>query len=119
VLWPPQLDDLKADLGVPRTDTRDDAQLQVVLDAAIATVEQELAGSYNFRSASVLELLLPTPPANVILGTIRYAIRWKTRSNSPDGLVDMGELGSARIPSFDPDIEQLLGIRRYRPPMVL
>ena len=30
----------------------------------------------------------------------------------------MGELGSARIPSFDPDIEALLGVGRYRPPMV-
>lgn len=119
MLWPPQLDDLKADLKRPRADTENDAQLQVILDAAIASVEKELAGTYNFRSASVAELLLPAPPANVILGTIRYAIRWNNRSNSPDGLVDMGELGSARIPSFDPDIEQLLGIRRYRPPMVL
>jgi hypothetical protein len=33
--------------------------------------------------------------------------------------VDLGnDLGSARVPSVDPDIERLLGIGRYRGPMV-
>jgi hypothetical protein len=86
---------------------------------AIADVEEELAGTYNFHGASVAELLLPAPTQNIILGTLRYAVRLKQRTSSPDGLVDLGELGSARIPSSDPDIDRLLRIRRYRPPMVL
>jgi hypothetical protein len=33
-------------------------------------------------------------------------------------MVDMGELGTTRVPSVDPDIERLLGIGRFRAPMV-
>lgn len=54
----------------------------------------------------------PTP--DLILGTLRLAGRWHTRRRSPDGLVSMAELGAARVPSFDPDIERLLKIGRYR-----
>lgn len=53
----------------------------------------------------------PTPDLH--LGTLRLAGRWHTRRRSPDGLVAMAELGAARVPSFDPDIERLLKIGRY------
>jgi hypothetical protein len=52
------------------------------------------------------------------LGTVRLAARWHNRRRSPDGMLDMGELGNARIPTGDPDIERLLGIARFRGPMV-
>ncbi|MBB2500264.1 hypothetical protein H5411_14160 [Amycolatopsis echigonensis] len=51
------------------------------------------------------------------LGTVRLAAREFARRRSPEALIDMGELGSARIPSFDPDIERLLGIGRFRGPV--
>ena len=117
-MWPPQLQDLKTDLGVP--DNRDDVTLAEDLDAAVATVERELWGDFNFDGTMVDEagLPLPIPPPDVVLGTLRLAGRWHNRRRSPDGVIDMGELGTARIPSFDPDIERMLGVGRYRRPMV-
>jgi hypothetical protein len=114
VPWPPQLQDVKDYVGV--TDNRDDASLQVALDAAVSYVEDVLAGSYNFVGDPLS--LLPLPTARVVQGTVRYAARQHSLRRSPDGTIDMGELGTARIPTYDPAIEQLLGIGRWRAPMV-
>lgn len=116
--WPPQIEDLKTDLGV--SDSRDDFRLQQVLDAAVGVVERELEGACNFTGAAAAagEPVLPEPSPSVVLGTIRYAGRWHSRRQSPDGRIDNGELGSARVPGFDPDIERMLGTGRFRPPMV-
>lgn len=112
--WPPDLPLLKLDANV--TDDRDDARLQLVLDAAVAFVEQVHLGRYNF--AGDPELPLPAPGEGIELGTVRLAYRWHVRRRSPDGLVAMGELGSSRVPSFDPDIERQLRIGRYALPVV-
>jgi hypothetical protein len=108
--WPPQLAELKSDMGI--TDTRDDAQLTVCLDAAIAYVERVRVESFNFDADPESEL--PDPTADLELGTLRLAGRWFSRRKSPEALIEMGEFGSARVPSFDADIERLLGIGRYR-----
>lgn len=108
--WPPQLQDLKTDAQIPGTE--DDGVLQSTLDAAVVLVE---------RVRSDLDYgphpLGTSPSDDVRLGTIRLAARWFARRRSPEALVDMAELGSARIPSFDPDIERLLGIGRFRGPV--
>jgi hypothetical protein len=125
LVWPPQLGDLKHEMRL--TESRDDARLQVVLDAAIDRVSELRAGDFDFSGgppAVDLDLtdevyVLPVPDHRLCLGTIRLAWRWYTRSKSPDGLVDLGnDLGSARVPSIDPDIEQMLSVGRYRRPMV-
>jgi hypothetical protein len=117
VPWPPELQDLKDYVGV--SDNRDDVTLAVALDSAVDYVQDVLAGSYNFVGDPLLALLLPAPTARIVQGTLRYASRLQQPlRRSPDGTVDMGEFGSARIPSNDPDIERLLGIGRWRPPMV-
>jgi len=99
VIWPPTLADLKRDLSL--TDTRDDTTLTACLDAAVTFVMRVRAdvGDKN---------------GDIALGTVRLAGRWFIRRRSPDGLLAMADLGAARIPSFDPDIERLLGIGRYR-----
>lgn len=125
LVWPPQLPDLKHEMRV--TDSRDDARLQVNLDAAIGYVEDKRAGDFDFSGGPPAvdtdltddEVPLPVPDHKICLGTIRLAWRWYTRTKSPDGLVDLGnDLGSARVPSVDPDIEQMLRVGRYRGPMV-
>lgn len=121
--WPPQLADLKHDLKIG--DSRDDARLQSQLDAAIEFVEDKRAGDFDFSGRpptidtdlSDAIVPLPVPGHRMCLGAIRLAGRWYNRLRSPDGLVDMGDAGSVRIPTVDPDIEQMLGIGRYREPM--
>ena len=114
MVWPPQLPDLKEYVGV--SDNRDDATLMVALDAAVAYVEDALAGTYNFLGDPLVVLPAPTP--RVVQGAVRYAARLHNLRRSPDGTIDMGELGTARIPTNDPEVERLLGVGRWRPPMV-
>lgn len=108
MVWPPTLEDLKNDLGIAADDTRDDAKLTATLQAAVAYVER-VRSDLDFESGV---------PADVSLGTVRLAGRWHTRRRSPDGLVNMAELGASRVPGVDPDIERLLGIGRYGKPVV-
>jgi hypothetical protein len=115
-MWPPDLDAFKLELRSRGEDPLaldvDDDQLATALAAAISFVERVRAGAYNF--AGDLDSTLPDPSADLVLGTLRLASRWHTRRRSPDALIEMGELGASRVPSFDPDIDRLLGIGRYR-----
>lgn len=108
--WPPVLADLKEDLKIEADDTRDDDRLTVCLDAAIAFVVR-VRPTYNYDADPTSDLDDPTE--DLFLGTVRLAGRWHTRRRSPDGLIQMAELGASRVPSFDPDIERLLSIGRF------
>lgn len=116
--WPPTLAELKADMSLGAADTRDDDALQVVLSAAIVVVQRLREGDLDFGVPPASPAVLPVPDADVILGTIRLAARWHTRRRSPDALVALAELGSARVPSFDPDVDMLLQIGKHHVPVV-
>lgn len=103
---------LKNDLGIEIKDTRDDLTLTGVLNSAVSYVERLRSGDFNFTDDVLSEL--PVPTEDLKLGTIRLAGRWFNRRRSPDGLVNMQEMGVGRVPSFDPDIDRLLGIGKYR-----
>lgn len=118
-MWPPTLDEMKLDMPRPDAGTPpggEDARLQQVLDAAVAFVEAVHDGRYDFADESGADL--PSPPADVRLGTIRLAVRWHQRRRTPDGMVQMADLGAGRVPGVDPDIERMLGIGRYAPAVV-
>lgn len=102
---------LKKDMKLAVTDTRDDEALTIQLDAATAFVESVHGEKFDFTGAG--SSTLPPPDEDTVLGTYRLAQRWFARQKSADGIVSMGELGNARVPSFDPDIDRLLGIGRY------
>lgn len=114
-MWPPTLAELKLDMKIPDDDTRDDDRLRQVLDAAVVFVERVRPG-FNYQAESGSDL--PDVPDDLRLGTLRLAGRWHTRRRSPDALIEMGELGASRVPGVDPDIERLLGIGRYRAPVI-
>jgi hypothetical protein len=114
--WPVTLEDLKLDAQIDPDDTRDDVALQIVLSAALSFIERVHAGRYTF--AGTPTVLLPLPPFDMRLGTARLAYRWHTRRRSPDALIAMGELGSTRVPSFDPDIERMCRIGRFSLPVI-
>lgn len=105
------LADLKNEMGIDEDDTRDDERLTRNLDAAVAFVERVRRGQINFDEDPLVDL--PAPTADLKLGTLMLARRWHTRGRSPDGLVAMGEMGSARVVSFDPDIDRLLRLGRH------
>jgi hypothetical protein len=107
--WPPELSELKSDMKI--VDTRDDARLQFVLDAAVAFAERVHAGTYSFGDPLSV---LPGAPPDIALGVLRLAGRLHLRRRSPDGLVSNGDLGVARVATTDPDIERFLRIGRFR-----
>lgn len=121
VVWPPALAELQDDVRGRRMageqldiDLSDATQLQRMLDAAVAFVQRVRGEDFNFAADPLSAL--PAPDADLVLGTIRLAVRWHTRRRSPDALVlQAGELGTVRIPSFDPDIDRMLGIGRFAP----
>jgi hypothetical protein len=117
--WPPVLDELKEDLRSRGEDPValdvDDDRLQTVLDASVSFVRR-VRPRFNYDAD--LDSTFPDPTADLVLGTVRLASRWHTRRRSPDALIEMGELGASRVPSFDPDIDRLLRIGRHALPVV-
>jgi hypothetical protein len=113
--WPPTLATLKVDLKLGPDDDRDDERLTLDLTAAVAFVERVRAGAFNFDDT--LDSALPEPTADLILGTLRLAGRWDERRKSPDALIQMAEMGAGRVPTVDSDIDRLLGIGRFAPPV--
>jgi hypothetical protein len=116
--WPPDLAFLKRDQKI--TDERDDARLADMLAAAVSFVQEIHRGRFDFGEIpeDVTADPLPTPGAQMELGTVRLAVRWSVRGRSPDGLVNSGELGLSRVTTFDPDIDRQLRIGRYAPSVI-
>lgn len=97
------LEELKNDQTLDSSLTeRDDEALQRTLDAAMSWV-MEHRRDIDYHGAW-------TVPAEVRLGTIRLAARWFVRRVSPDGTVNLGDLGSGTVMRTDPDIWMQLGI---------
>jgi hypothetical protein len=114
VTWPPTLDELKDDLKIALDDTTEDVRLTMDLDASIAFV-QRVRSDVQYDPLNPDQLGLPGPDADLKLGTLRLAGRWNTRRRSPDAMIAMAELGTARVSSYDPDIDRMLRIGRYAP----
>lgn len=111
--WPPTLEMLKLDTDAPAmVSAQQEARLAQTLAASIAFVERARAGQIDFTGDTMGEL--PMPDADLVLGTIRLAVRWNARRRSVDGLVDMGTQGIGRMPQFDADLERMLRIGKYQ-----
>jgi hypothetical protein len=108
----PTLANVKTDAGI--TDTRDDVILQQELNAAIDYV-MRVRSDLNYDGDPLNPG--PAPGNDFVLGVQRQVVRWHSRRRSPDAAIDMGTLGNARVPSFDSDIERMLGIGRYHGPV--
>lgn len=52
------------------------------------------------------------PPADLVKAVELLTRRYISRNSSPDGLVQMGDLGPGRIPASDRDVDALM--RPYR-----
>lgn len=111
--WPPTAEDVQTLGGLPDTLAASDlAALAVVTSASVAYVQVQRP-DLNF-DADPFDCS-PAPNDVVYLGTVAMAVRWFNRlRRSPDGIIDMGDLGTGRVPTVDPDIERQLGIGRWR-----
>lgn len=113
-VWPPTVTDVRADAGLTGAalDADDETALTTRTAAAIAFVQRVRPDfNYTYDPTSCLD----DPSDDVWQGTVMLARRLFDRRRSPDGLIDMGDLGLGRVPSVDPDIERMLGIGRFIP----
>jgi|SRR4051794_40266689 hypothetical protein len=102
----PQLEDLKAWLKLAPGDTADDVVLQESLDSALAA--QAKVVTYPLDGTGQPDYV-PDLRTAVFLRAQRLA----ARPNSPEGVVGLagagGDFISARLPSYDGDVEHLEG----------
>lgn len=106
--WPPTVADVKTDTSI-KIDTDDD-RLSMVLDAAIAYV-QDKRKRFNYTADPLS--CDPDPTDDLWLGTVRLAGRWHIRRRSAAGQIYGGDGATDTVPYVDPDIERLLGIGRF------
>lgn len=102
----PALDDVRSWLGLAEDDHLDDGVLQTSLDAAItAQARMVVYPTDDFAEEYVSDDLWEA----LMLRTQRLA----ARRNSPEGVVGLAGVGgdfvSARVPSFDADIDRCEG----------
>jgi hypothetical protein len=91
------------------------ARLTRVFDAAVEFVERIHRGRFNFTGQPSA---LPLPGMEFQLGTVMLARRWHTRRRSPQMLVASAEMGAARVPWIDEDINRLLRLGKHAIPEV-
>lgn len=102
----PDLQDVKAWLGVDATDTEDDVVLTESLNAAL------------FQQGMIVDYPLDETDVATFTDDLREAIFLRTqrlaaRRNSPEGVVGLsgtgGDFVSARVPGYDSDVAVLEG----------
>jgi hypothetical protein len=91
------------------------ARLARVFDAAVEFVERIHLGRFNFTGQPST---LPVPGYTLKLGTVMLARRWHTRRRSPQMLVSAADMGAARVPWSDEDINRLLRLGKHAVPEV-
>lgn len=109
---PATLAAVKADQGI--TDTRDDVQLQAVVDAVNAVVRswpcvKVASGASNWDAPEA---------AAVVRGSVMLCARLWRRKDSPAGVEGFGANGAVYVQRNDPDIALMLSLGPYAPPMV-
>jgi hypothetical protein len=108
-VWPPTLDDLKADLGI--NDSRDDVAMSLRLSAAIDFVLEQRT-DIKYDTSDPLDLR-PLVNDTVFLGTIRLAARWYTQRRSDADTIPTAEFGTYQVAAVDQDIQRQLKIGRF------
>lgn len=111
--WPPQLEELKNDMKIELTDTRDDEALQRELNAAVSFVQRRRP-KIRYHPSDPAQSGYPEPDDDLILGTLRFAARLDARRKSPDAMIIIPDMGGSRVSTGDPDIDRLLRIGRHQ-----
>jgi len=100
------LEDYKGWARIDAADTTDDV---AIADAVAATMETlELRAPVAFPVDAVTGEPLAPVPSSVFQAGLLLANRLMARRNSPDGIVGVSDMGTARVLSYDADIQTLV-----------
>lgn len=112
---PTGLASVKGQLGI--TDARDDARLQLIVDAVNSQVRSWPVSLAAVDTSTTADPARPWP-ARIVLGATLLCARLFRRKNSPAGVEAFGAEGAAYVMRSDPDIAQLLELGSWQGPMV-
>lgn len=108
---PPDLNQVKAWLGLEPEDSQDDVVLQESLDAALQAQAQVVCYPCD-------DFKQPTFTADLEEAVYLRTQRLAARRNSPEGVVGLtgvgGDFVGARVPPYDADVAQLEGPYRVQ-----
>jgi len=99
------LEDYKAWARIDPTDTLDDTAISLAVAAAMEALE--LRAPVAFQVDDTGTPLIPVPSALIEAGNL-LTNRLVARRNSPDGIVGVSDMGTARVQSYDADITALV-----------
>jgi hypothetical protein len=104
--WGPWLtpDEYKAYARIESADTTDDAAITEAVDASMEAIQLRAPRGFVTDEAGAA---LPVP-YGVHQAGLLLTNRLMSRRNSPDGVVGVSDMGTARILSYDADINVLL-----------
>lgn len=88
-------------------DTADDVAIADAIAASMGAIESRAPAAFA-TAPNDPDTRIPTPP-DVYEAGLLLANRLLSRRNSPDGVVGVSDMGTARIASYDADISGLLG----------
>lgn len=105
---PATLPAVKLQLRFDVDDTRDDEQLQQLVDAVNVLVRRWPVALYAVDAAEW--------PDDTVRGATMLVVRLWRRKDSPAGVESFAQLGAAYVMRSDPDIAMLLQLGSWAPP---
>jgi hypothetical protein len=100
------MDEYKAFARIDPADVTDDAAISEAV--AASTEALELRAPRAFALDAEGAPVYPTPPAGIHQAGLLLTNRLMARRNSPDGIVGVSDMGTARVLSYDADITALV-----------
>jgi len=100
-------DEYKGWARIDASDTTDDVAIGEAVNASMETVEMRAPVAFATDSTTGAPLY-PSCPSSIHEAGLLLTNRLMARRNSPDGIVGVSDMGTARVLSYDADIQTLI-----------